>query len=197
MSDVQQRRRDLISDASQKAALSGLASGGAIAAGTRILAGVRSPLALLRAATIGGLGASGIAGGGTYLGSQMLGPPDEDETNPYTRRGGIGGAIGGSAIGAGVGALLASGVLRRAAPSLLKLIRQGPADNVLGDQFFKLAKKPTTGRTLLGTALGGTTGGTIAGLMGADEGGGVDIINNEISELAKRRELERRRRQWT
>ena len=173
-----------------------MASGGGIAAGARILGGVRSPLALLRAATIGGLGAGGIAGGATYLGSQLMGPPDEDETNPYTRRGGLGGALGGSAIGAGLGALLSSGLLRRAAPSLLKAIRQGPADNVLGDQFFKLAAKPSTERTLLGTALGGATGGTIAGLMGADEGGGVDIINNEISELARRREAERRR-QWT
>lgn len=188
--DLQSRKRRLMSDAVRNASLSGLGSGALLGVGSRILSGQRSLPGLLKAALGTGAVSGLTAGGATALGTQLLGPPGEDEINPYTRRSGLGGALGGSVAGAGIGALLSSGILRKA-PSLLKWLRQGPGDNIIADQFLKLGGKPSTTRTLLGTALGGATGGTLAGYLAADEGMGIDVMTSEIEEAMRRRARER------
>src|SRR5271169_6455647 len=86
---------DKAKQAAAKAAASGGLGGGVMAGGASMLEGERNVAKLLRRAALGGLGFAGLAGGATYLGSKLLGSPEENDPGAYTRRGGIGGAVGG------------------------------------------------------------------------------------------------------
>jgi len=90
-----------VRDATLKALLSGGLSGAAFGGGAGVLSG-SSPI---KGALVGGLGGAALAGGSTYLGSKLMGAPDDGDPTGYTKRAGLGGALAGGTIGGGLGAL--------------------------------------------------------------------------------------------
>jgi hypothetical protein len=130
-------------------------------------------------------------------GEGILGPPDEDETNPYTHRG----LVGGAAVGAGLGGL---GAMFLASGGKLPMAKLGSfgskvekgaqeilgADNVIAKKLRAWARNPNasnlTKAGLVGSLAGGATGGGFA--MG--EGQEADVLSNELV-AHKRRRLRR------
>lgn len=156
-------------DSTKKAALSGAASGGVMGLIGAGMGGSGLKKAL-RAALLGsGVGAT-VAGGGTALGSSVLGSPGEGEINPYTRRAALGGGIAGAGIGAALSAALAKKWLKINNPPLSKIFA---------------GKSP--GKSAL---LGGAVGGLFGGYQGGDEGMQLDFIQNEIDALARKRKAD-------
>ncbi len=172
---MQRKRRQSVGDAARQAAISGAVSGGALGGITSLLGGTRSKAALLKAALLGAGGGAGVAAGTTALGGAIMGAPEEDDPNAYTRRGAVGGLVGGGVLGAGIGALLTKG--RMKAPGLV------------GDYFTKLGTKGASG--LKQGAAAGSLGGALgAAYMGSDEGMQVDAINQELLRRRKAAMLE-------
>lgn len=158
-----------IAQATLKALMSGAASGGVLGAGTKLVGGGRTLAdiggAAAKGAAIGGAGAAGS----TWLGSHILGAPDDDDKAAYTHRGALGGAVGGVAAGSTLGALAARGTI------------QAPKDaNLLFDYFRAMAKNPTKYKTLKGGLIGGLGLGALAAYQGGDEGMQLDAMNEEM-----------------
>lgn len=152
------------------AAEGGAASGGLLGLGTSLMGGA-SVRKALRNAAASALLAGGVSGAGVGVGTAALGEPheeDEDDPNPYTRRGAVGGAIAGGGAGALLGAALAKGYLR--APAELGALN-------------KLAGK----HPLLGALAGGTVGALAGGYKAGDEGMQVDFLQHELDAHHKRR----------
>lgn len=164
-----------VRDATIKALISGALSGGALGAGARVLGGARK-LRDIAGPALGAAAASGgIAGGSTYLGSQLMGAPDPEETSGFTHRGALGGALGGGALGGVLGAGAASGIVKP------------PMNNLVTDYFKRLARKPSRAGILKGAAAGALGLGGLAGYLGSDEGMQVDFLNEEIKRRMRQR----------
>lgn len=128
---------------------------------------------LIKPATIGAGVGGGLAVGSGYTGEKLLGEPDLEESNPYTKRGAVGGAALGGTLGAGIGAGIGSGALGGLAKSIL------PADNVITDRILAAARSGGLGKAGRLGLLGGAAGAAMLGYQGADEGMQMDVIENE------------------
>lgn len=157
-------------DETQNAALSGAASGGILGLVGSGLAGGGLKSAL-RASLLGALTGGAISGAGVGTGTAMLGSPEEDEVNPYTRRGVLGGGVAGAGMGGLLGAALAKRFLKFKAPP--------PALKALADQPVRKA-----------AGIGAGAGGAFGAYQAGDEGMQVDFIKNEIDELQRKRKAE-------
>jgi hypothetical protein len=174
-------RDERTKEATIKALISGGLTGGGFGLAAQ-LAGKAKPsrAAILKAILTGGGTAAGVAGGATYLGSKIAGPPGEDEASGYTRRGTLGGVLGGGAVGSALGAATGSGKVNvpNSAPYYLRMAAE------------RLKSLPKGRGALLGGALGAGLAGSFAGWMGADEGMQLDVLENEMREARKRQMME-------
>lgn len=160
----EQRLRDL--------AISGGISGLLMGAG----AGAISPFSkwsqLARAAGIGAAGGAGVAAGSGYVGDEVLGDPELTESNPYTKRTGLGGlAVGGLAgglAGAGLGSGIGSGIAKSVLP-----------DNLLTRKLLEYVGKGSLSKAGKLGAVSSLLGAGAAGFLAADEGMQMDMIENE------------------
>ncbi len=181
--------RQRILDASGEAAKSGGLSAALIGGAQSLLSGRKPWLKVGMDAALAGLGGAALSGGATYLGSEILGAPQEGEGG-FTNRAALGGALAGGAVGAGLGGLLGGGKLKWLSkiPGMAeKLAAEGPLNNLVTDQIKKVAKTGS-GRTAAALGLGGAAlGGGIAG----NEGMAVDYMNSlddpEIAAMEARR----------
>lgn len=156
-----------------KAGLSGAASGAVLGALPLLRRGVTVRKGLKSILATGGASAA-IVGGGTIVGSKILGKPRRDEGAAYTKRAALGGAL------AGAGGGLTAGILatktrggRKVLAKLAKTWR--PA---------ALAKKTGVAGA---SAIGGTAGLAVGGFQGADEGQQVDSLDNLKKDLKKKK----------
>lgn len=181
-------RQRILSATSEAAKSGGLSA--ALIGGTQSLLSGRKPWARVAAdAALAGLGGAGLAGGSTYLGSNIMGAPAEGEGG-FTNRAALGGALAGGAVGAGLGGLLGGGKLKwlsRIPGVAEKLAHEGPLNNLVTDQIKKVAKTGA-GRTAAALGLGGAAlGGGLAG----NEGMAVDYMNSlddpEVAQMEARR----------
>ncbi len=167
--------RKRITDASSEAAKSGGLSAALLGGGHSLMSG-RKPWARVAAdAALAGLGGAGLAGGSTYLGSSIMGAPEEGEGG-FTNRAALGGALAGGAVGVGLGGLLGGGKLKWLSkiPGMAeKLSREGPLNNLVTDQIKKVAKTGA-GRTAAALGLGGAA---LGGGLAANEGMAVDYLS--------------------
>lgn len=150
------------------AGISGAASGGIMGGLGSLLSGTNYKTAL-RNAAIGSLIGGGLAGGGVAIGNEVMGEPERGETNPYTRRGTIGGAVAGAGAGT-----LAGGALAKDYIDLPKKLE--PVGKYIR------GKHP-----LLGAILGGIGGSALGAWKVGDEGMQVDFIQSELDDLRRRR----------
>lgn len=175
---MQERDKQRIRDASLEAAKSGGISAALLGGAGSLLAGRKPWLKVAGDAALAGLGMGALTGGATYLGSTIMGAPEEGEHGGFTNRAALGGALAGGVLGAGAGGLLGAGKLswlRKVPGVAAKLEEEGPFNNLLTDQIKRLAKKGA-GRTAAALGIGGAAlGGGLAG----NEGMAVDYLDDE------------------
>lgn len=174
---MKEREKKRIQDATVQAVQSGGLSGALFGGLGSALSGKRSLLKIAGDAALAGLGAGGIAGGATYLGSSLMGAPAEGESGGFTDRALLGGALAGGAAGAGFGGLLGAGKLKwlsKVPGVAAKLETEGPLNNIITDQIKKVAKKGP-GRTAAALGVGGAA---IGGGLGANEGMAIDYLES-------------------
>lgn len=164
-----QSYEDRMREAAKTAAMGAGATGLGIGALSAILAGKRRAALIARDAVLAGLGAGGLSGGGTYLGSKLLGPGAEDDPGKFTRRGAVGVGLGGGIGGALLGGLAGGGAVPAARLP----------NNLVGDYMKRLAARRSLSGVLKGAGLGAAALGTLGAYLGASEGMGVDFIQNE------------------
>ncbi len=168
--------RQRILDASSQAAKSGGISAAILGGAGSLLSGRKPWLKVGMDAALAGLGGAGVAGGATYLGSSIMGAPQEGESGGYTNRAALGGALAGGSIGAGLGGLLGGGKLGwlSKVPGVAgALAKEGPFNNLITDQIKKVAKTGA-GRTAAALGLGGAA---LGGGMAGNEGMAVDYLD--------------------
>lgn len=181
-------KNQTLADRLRAVALTGGVSGGIMGGATGLLSHgnlKKLPLDALKAALLGGTTAAGAVG----VGEAVLGEPEREETNVYTKRGGTGGAAIGALAGL-LGTIALSGKL-----PLGKLGTMGkPVQDMLNVKNPLLARyKRALQSKDLGTkslaAAGGIAVPAVAGgYFGADEGMGLDILQTEMEAArAKRR----------
>lgn len=167
-----------VEDASLEAAKSGGLSASLISGAGSLLAGKKPLLRVAGDAALAGLGMGALTGGATYLGSSIMGAPEEGEHGGYTNRAALGGALAGGAVGAGLGGLLGGGKLawlRKVPGMAAKMEKEGLFNNLITDQIKNVAKKGP-GRTAAALGLGGAAlGGGLAG----NEGMAVDYLQDD------------------
>jgi hypothetical protein len=130
----------------------------------------------LRSIGTGAATAAGIVGGGTVVGTHILGEPKEKEAAAYTKRAALGGAIIGTTAGLGAG-LLAHNT-KWGSKKLYTYARDWwPA---------RLAMK---GGTVGAMGIGGVAGGIIGAGHAADEGQQVDTIQALTKAARKKKEF--------
>ena len=165
-------------------AASGGLTGAAMGGIGKLLGGSRSLPAILGTAALGGVTGATAIPGAAYLGEQVLGAPDEEDTQPYTLRAGLGGAAAGGLGGAALGGLEGSGLSKlaaEAAPGVAKGLGKAlPLDNMLVDLIKRSGGKK-------GALLGALLGAGGLGYMAADEGQQLDTIRN-LAKQAKAKE---------
>lgn len=164
LSTQEERLRDL--------ALSGGLGGAIIGLGAGLVSPFRKWSDLAKAAGIGAAGTAGISAGSGYVGDEFLGDPEVDETNPYTKRTGLGGAVVGGGVGALGGAALGSPVGSR----LSRLL----PENKLTDTIRDYVGRGGLGRMGRLGALGSLGGAATGAWMGMDAGMQTDVIENEL-----------------
>jgi len=163
-STQEQRLRDL--------AISGGISGLLMGAGAAAIGPFRKWSQLARAAGIGTAGGAGVAAGSGYVGDEFLGDPELQESNPYTKRTGLGGLAVGGAAGGLAGAALGTGIGQGIAKASLP-------DNLLTKRMFDYIGKGSLGKAGKLGAVGSLLGAGTAGFLAADEGMQMDMIENE------------------
>ena len=181
-------KRRSVADLMKELAISGGVSGAALGLGTGMAFGKIKNLrnALKIGATGAGIG-SAIAAGAGGTGAAVLGTPDDDEGNAYTKRGGIGGAIAGGLAGAGIGGLLASGKM---APKVFKAIMKSQGDNAIIKKIASMRGAKNAG--IKGAGIGGAALGAVGSYQGADEGMQMDVVDRIRKDKYKKAMLEKR-----
>ncbi len=141
---------------------------------------------MLAAAGAGGAGMAGLAVGANEVGESLMGKPKHQEANPYTRRGGVGGALIGGGLGLAGGGALASGALEKYAPKVQQKFRDMlTRETDLGMREAKnplsawLLKPGSPRKAALGAGAGMAALGLLGAAKGADEGMMVDVIEQE------------------
>lgn len=162
-----------------KAGISAAVSGAALGLIPALRKGTGVKKVLKSVATGAGLGAT-LGGGGTAIGTAILGQPRKEEGAPITKRAAIGGGIGGAVLG-GAGVLIARKVRR-------KLPLVGSPARALVSASKTLRPAQWIRKTPLPVAAAiGAGGGLLAGAAHAsDEGQQVDTINNLKKDKKKR-----------
>lgn len=159
------------------AAISGAVSGAVLGSlpllrrGVSVRAGLKSIGATAAAS-------AGIVGGGTVVGSAVLGEPRKDDPAAITKRAAVGGGLVGAAAG------LAGGVVAtrtKAGRALLGNLAKG----------WRPAAVARKGRLPAAVGIGGVAGGGIGAFQGADEGQQADSIRNIRAQAEARRPKER------
>jgi hypothetical protein len=146
------------------AALSGGASGAVLGGLSILKRGTGALAALKNAGKLGGVSA-GIVGGGALLGSRIVGKPREDESAPFTKRAGIGGAIAGAGVG------LAGALALRKTKGGAKVLEKA-AKNWRPAMWVRESPLAVAG------GVGAVGGALYGGAQGLDEGQQVDSIRN-------------------
>jgi hypothetical protein len=150
----------------QTAGLSAAASGGVLGAIPAFRTGSTFKGSLKGIATGAGLGAL-LGGGGTYIGTKLLGKPKRNDPTAITKRA----ALGGSIAGLGLGALGVAALRRgKRLPGIGTL--DEAAQNWRPANFIRNSGAPIA----IGT--GALTGAVIAGAHTTDEGQQVDTLRN-------------------
>ena len=164
LSTQEERLRDL--------ALSGGFGGAIMGLGAGLVSPFRKWRDLAKAAGIGAASTAGISAGSGYVGDEFLGDPDAGESNPYTKRTGLGGAI----VGGGVGALGGAALGSPAGGGLAKMLPDNKLTKTLRDYVGRggLGKMGRLG------ALGSLAGGATGAWIGMDAGMQTDVIENEL-----------------
>ena len=108
---------------------------------------------------------AGIVGGGSLIGSKIIGAPKEGENSPFLKRAALGGAIAGTGMGI-AGAVLAkkNPFVKGAIASLAKEWRPAAAMQKAG--------------VIKASAIGALAGGGYGAMTGSDEGSQVDTIQS-------------------
>lgn len=185
---AKKRREEATDDATWRATLSGAGSGAVLGGASALLGGLKPWQKVAKTALAGAGISAGIAGGGTFLGSQVLGAPEPDEDSAYTTRAGLGASLAGGAIGAGLGALAGHGSFSKSAIGR-KVAQQfgGLADNIVGQGFKKLTAMGGREGAKRGAIAGGLAGAALGGYQGADEGMQVDFIQAQLDKQRRER----------
>jgi hypothetical protein len=150
----------------RKAAISSAVSGGVLGSLSAFKKGSKAIPVLKNVAGAAGLGAA-LGGGGTYIGSKILGAPDKNDPAAITKRAALGGAIAGLGLGGGVVLALRKG---KNVPFIGTL--KDIAKDWRGTEFIKRAP------VVASTGAGALVGGLAAGAYAADEGQQVDTMRN-------------------
>ena len=147
-----------------KAGLSAAASGAALGLIPAFRRGAKIGK-VLKSVGAGAATGAVLGGGGTAIGTKILGKPRKDEGAPITKRAAIGGAIGGAVLG-GAG-VLAARKFRAPARALVRASKEwSPA--------LLIRKAPLPAAVAVGTGVGAVAGAAHA----SDEGQQVDTLNN-------------------
>lgn len=196
MMDAERQKR--MRETAWEAGKSGALSGGALAGLTSLATSRSIPKALVKALTYGA-GSGALVGGGTLLGQELLGEPEDDEHGAYTRRAGVGAGTGGALLGGALGGLLGAGKLKglaklralgevapavgRAASSVAEEL---PLQNHAVDYLKKWARAPGAASAGKSAALGALGLGGLGAALGGSEGMQVDYLDG-IDKDEKRR----------
>ena len=146
------------------AALSGGASGAVLGGLSILKRGTGALAALKNAGKLGGVSA-GIVGGGALIGSRIVGKPREDESAPFTKRAGLGGAIAGAGVG------LAGALALRKTKGGAKVLEKAAKE-------WRPAMWVRESPLAAAGAVGAVGGALYGGAQGLDEGQQVDSIRN-------------------
>jgi hypothetical protein len=146
------------------AALSGGLSGAVLGFTPILKNGVKLRTAL-KSAAVTGAASAGIVGGGSLLGSKIIGAPKEGENSPFLKRAALGGTI------AGAGA----GVLGAIAARKIPFVKSGVANLA---KEWRPAKWMQSKSAIKAAGIGGISGAAIGAYQGSDEGAQVDTINS-------------------
>jgi len=166
-----------------KVAATGGATGTAIGGISSLLSSA-DPKKALRAALLGGLIGGTGAPATQIAGDAILGDPETGEKNPNTRRGLAGGATLGALAG-----LMGTAAMSKGLP----LSKLGSLGDKLGSSSPLLAKlkamlnSQSKAKVAAGVGLGGLAGAGVGAHFGADEGMGLDTLENEIQAAQDRR----------
>jgi hypothetical protein len=149
--------------ASLKAGISAAASGAALGLVPAFRRGIGFKT-VMKSVAGGAAGGAALGGGGTFVGSRILGEPKKDENMPIMKRAALGGAIVGTAAGVGAGILAHNTLIgRQTMRGLAKAWR--PAH---------WARKSGV---LGASTIGAVAGGGMGAMHAADEGQQVDTLN--------------------
>lgn len=173
--DTERRKREM--NPAVGAAISGAASGAVLGALPLLRRGVSLRSGLKSIAGTAAASA-GIVGGGTVIGSKILGEAREDDPASITKRAALGGGLAGAAAG------LAGGVVAtrtKAGRALLANLAKS----------WRPASLAQKGGLPAAVGIGGLAGGGIGAFQGADEGQQADSIRNIRAQAEARRRKER------
>lgn len=191
----QRRLREKAASAGKSAAI----SSGALAGLTSLATSRSIPKALMKSLAYGA-GGGALVGGGTLLGEEILGEPDEEEHGAYTRRAGLGAGVGGALVGASLGGLLGAGKLKglarlkalgEKAPALGRAAsaigEELPLENHAVDYLKKWAGAPGRESAGKSAALAAAGLGGIGLGLGGSEGMQVDFLEGQEQDERSRR----------
>lgn len=170
------------------AAMAGGLSGAGVAGIGGLLSGAKGA-SVLKAALSGGAVGGVSAPAAIGAGELVMGSPDKSEKNPNSRRGLMGGALMGGLAGAGAGALMRNKAILSKLGSLGKKAEGAiDSDNFLFNKMRELVNQKEKSKIAGGIGLGALSGAAAGGYLGADEGIGIDAVQNELDNMKRRRE---------
>lgn len=158
-------------------------------------AGIGGIGALLSGQTAGGIAKASLKGAGfgavaapsaIETGRVLMGPPSIDEKNANTRRGLLGGALLGGAAGLAGTALLHKNLKLQNLGSVGKGINGAlGSDNAVLNLIRDMSNSENKLKQLSSYGIGGGAGALAGGHIGADEGMGQDVLQNELADAQK------------